>query len=214
MRVLYHFPSSPFSRRTRLALAQKGLTVELRDARANAAFQGEARKLVPFRTIPVFVDEGRAMGDSTAIVHWLDAAYPQAPRLFPVGDDAADVLQTAAMVDVFLNNVIDLGTRYYALRADPAWETVKAEMLGRAKSAAEALAQRVASLDRHTIAKGGWSAADMWLLTLVLWVESWPPRAATAQNIAQLMTLGVELPHALPAWADAHRNREDVKALG
>ena len=101
--------------------------------------RGEARKLVPFRTIPVLVDEGRAMGDSTAIVHWLDAAYPQAPRLWPGGDDAADVLQTAALVDVFLNNVIDLGTRYYALRDDPAWEAVKAEMLGRAKSAAEAL---------------------------------------------------------------------------
>jgi glutathione S-transferase len=214
MRALYHYPSSPFSRRTRLALAHKGLTCELRDARANAAFQEEARKLVAFRTIPVFVDEGRAMGDSAAIVHWLDAAYPQGPQLWPVGEDAADALQVAALVDVFLNGVIDLGTRYYALRADPAWESVKGEMLGRARSAADNLARRVASLGGPTIAKSGWSAADMWLLTLVLWVESWPARAATAQNIAQLMTLGVELPRALTAWADAHRNREDVKALG
>src|SRR5580693_7449807 len=112
MRALYHFPSSPFSRRTRLALAHKGLAAELRDARANPAFQEEARKLVAFRTIPVFVDEGRAMGDSTAIVHWLDLAYPQGPRLWPVGEDAEDALQLAALVDVFLNNVIDLGTRY------------------------------------------------------------------------------------------------------
>jgi len=214
MRTLYHYPQSPFSRRTRLALAHKGLDCELRDARANQAFVEEARKLVPFRTIPVLVDGGHAMGDSTAIVHWLDRAYPGAPRLWPGGEDSADAFQVAALVDIVLNGVVDAGTRYYPLRNDAAWPGVKTEMVGRAQMAANALGERASSLGRPTVAKDGWSAADIWLTTLVLWFESMPARAATAANIRQIIELGFELPRALSTWADAHRGREDVKALG
>jgi glutathione S-transferase len=213
MRTLYHFPHSPFSRRTRLALAHKGLACELRDAREQPAFRDEARGLVAFRTIPVLVDGGRAMGDSTAIVHWLDNAYPGAPRLWPNGDDAADALQVAALVDVVLNGVVDVGTRYYALRGDAAWDGVKSEILGRAVRAAQALATRTAEVRRSTIASVGWSAADMWLLTMTLWFEGLPARAATNQLVAQVLGLGFELPAALSRWADAHRDRGDVRAL-
>ena len=94
MRTLYHFQYSPFSRRTRLALAHKGLDCELREPRETPAFLEEARKLVPFRTIPVLVDGGQAMGDSTAIVHWLDRAYASGPRLWPTGEDAAEAFQS------------------------------------------------------------------------------------------------------------------------
>ncbi|MGH7295535.1 MAG: glutathione S-transferase family protein, partial [Polyangiaceae bacterium] len=113
MRTLYHFQNSPFSRRTRLALAHKGLEVQLREAREDPAAMQEARSLVAFRTIPVLVDGGRGMGDSTAIAHWLDAAYPSAPRLWPGGAEAADVLQVAALVDVVLDHVVDVWTRYH-----------------------------------------------------------------------------------------------------
>jgi len=214
MRILYHYPHSPFSRRTRLALAHKGLDCELRDPRETPAIVGEPRKLVPFRTIPVLVDGDRAMGDSTAIAHWLDAAYPSAPRLWPTGEDSADAFQIAALVDVVLDGVIDPGTRYYALRNDPAWPAVKTEIVGRAQAAADALAARVSSLGRTTVAKDGWSAADMWLLTLTMWFEGMPARVATAPNIRQVTEMGLELPRALSTWADAHRGRADVKALG
>jgi glutathione S-transferase len=214
MRTLYHFKGSPFSRRVRLALAHKGLDCELREVRDNPAFLEEARRLVPFRTIPVLVDDGRAMGDSTAIAHWLDHAYPRAPALFPAGDGAADAFQVAALVDVVLNGVIDPGTRYWPLRGDAAWQGVKTEMLGRARLAAEGLAARAEVAGRATLGKSGWSAADMWLLTAVLWFESMPARAATSKNIEQILTLGFELPAGLSRWADAHRGRDDVRALG
>jgi len=215
MRALYHFPLSPYSRRTRLALAHKGLDCELRDARENPAFMEEARSLVPFRTIPVLVDDGRAIGDSTAIAHWLDRAYPQAPRLWPDGaDDAHAVLQVAALIDVVLSGVIDVGTRYFALSGDAAWDGVKREMVGRAEKAAAGLATRVGSLGRATIAAGGWSFADIALLTCVLWFEGMPARAATTRNIAQIQSLGFTLPTGLSRWADAHRDRSDVRGLG
>jgi glutathione S-transferase len=213
MRVLYHYRYSPFARRARLALAHKGLDVELREARDNPAWAEEARRLVPLRTIPVLVDGERAMGDSTAITHWLDRAYPNAPRLWPDGDDAEAALQVATLVDVALNHVIDLGTRYWALRDHPAWAGVKGELLGRAQTAADALAKRVSSLGRATVASSGWSAADMALLTMTIWIEGWPGRVTTSPNIAQVSTLGFQLPSGLSRWADAHRGRADVAAL-
>jgi glutathione S-transferase len=211
-RTLYHFRYSPFSRRVRLALAHKGLDVTLREGRDEPGAIEEARKLVPLRTIPVLVDGGRAMADSTAITRWLDAAYPKAPRLWPDGDDAFAAVEMATLVDATLNGVIDLGTRYFALREHAAWPTVKAEMLGRAQQAIDALGRRAAGMP-GTVCPSGWSAADMFLLTMVLWIEGWPGRASSSPNIAQLMTLGFTLPSELSRWADHHRKRSDVAAL-
>jgi len=212
-RTLYHFRYSPFSRRVRLALAHKRLDVTLREGRDDPAAIEEVHKLVPLRTIPVLVDGGRAMADSTAISRWLDAAYPQAPRLWPDGDGAFAAVEVATLVDVALNGVIDLGTRYHALREHSSWPIVKAEMLGRAQQATDALARRAADLGAASVDKGGWSAADMALLTMTLWMEGWPGRASSSPNIAQLMTLGFRLPPELSRWADAHRGRPDVIAL-
>jgi glutathione S-transferase len=213
-RTLYHYRFSPFSRRARLALAHKGLEVDLREGRDSPAHLQEAWALVPTKPMPVLVDQGRAMADSTAIVHWLDRAYPDAPRLVPDAPVCADVLQTMVLVDVVLDNAVNLGTRYWALRGDPAWETVKTELAGRARAAAEALGTRVAALGRPTIAPGGWSAADIWLLTAALWFETMPRRAPTTPNIAQVMSLGITLPPAVTAWVENHRHREDVQGLG
>jgi glutathione S-transferase len=209
MRTLYHYRFSPFSRRVRLALAHKKLDVELREGREVPANIEEARKLAPVRTFPVYVDEGRVLSDSSAIMHWLDSAYPQAPRLWPDGEHAAKALQTAALVDVVLDNVINVGTRYWPLREHPAWGSVRDEMLGRARSAADALASMASS---ETIA-GAWSAADICVLTLTLWFESMPERRTSSANIAQILTLGFSLPPALSRWADTHRKRPDVLAL-
>jgi glutathione S-transferase len=212
-RILYHFRYSPFSRRVRLAVAHKKLEVEMREARENPAWAEEARCRVPSRTFPVFVDGERALGDSSAIVHWLDRAYPQAPRLWPDGEDAHAAFEAAALVDVALQTTVDLGTRYFALRNDPAWGQVKGEMTGRAQGALDALGMRASALGRPTIAEAGWSAADMWLLAAVLWFEGMPARAAASPNIANILTLGITLPTPLSKWADAHRQRSEVVAL-
>jgi glutathione S-transferase len=212
MRTLYHFFHSPFSRRVRLALAHKGLDVELREGREKPEWWQEARRLSPLRTLPVLVDGQHVIGDSGAIAQWLDRAYRDSPRLWP-DDDARLVFEVATLVDLALNTTVDLGTRYFALRGDPAWNSVKTEMTGRAVGAFEAIASRVTSLGRSTVAASGWSAADMWLYTAVAWFEGMPARASSSQNIAQILTLGVSLPAPLSKWADAHRNRADVRAL-
>jgi glutathione S-transferase len=215
MRTLYHFPHSPFSRRVRLALAHKGLEFELRDASSNPAWREEARQHAVLRTIPVLVDGDHSVGDSTAITRWLDAEHPLAPRVWPDGRDALAALEVATLVDVALTQIVDVGTRYYALRESPGWAAVQAEMHGRAQGALDALAARVASHGRATIAPSGWSAGDMWLFTMVAWIEGMPARVGVSPNVTQIVSLGGwTLPAALSRWADAHRDRPDIRSLG
>lgn len=215
MRILFHTTSSPFARRTRLALAHKGLTVELRDVRANPAFLDESRRLSPLKTVPVLVEEnGQVLGDSTAISHYLDRAYPSAAPLWPTApEDALRVFEIASLVDVALNTVVDLGRRYYALHDSPAWSAVKDEMVSRAQRALDALGERVSGLSQPTVARSGWSAADMWLVTAEAWFTGMIKRAETESIAVQIVSLGWRFPTALTRWADLHRNRPDVRAL-
>ncbi|HVJ91577.1 MAG TPA: glutathione S-transferase family protein [Labilithrix sp.] len=211
MRVLYHFAQSVFSRRTRLALAHKGLDVELRDGRADPSFMAEARQLTPLRTMPVLVDEGRALGDSGAIVSYLDFAYPDRPRLWPLDASAAhDALGITTAIDVAMNALADMGTRYWDLRNDPAWERVVGERMARAKTAIEWVA---AKATRPFLAGDAWGAAEIWTFSATRWVLGMPPRAATTPLVAQILTLDFELPKALVDWSKQHDDRPEVRAI-
>jgi glutathione S-transferase len=216
MRILFHIQNSPFARRARLALAHKGLTVELRDVRAHPEFFEESRRLSPLKTIPVLVEEdGRVLGDSTAISHYLDRAYPSAPRLWPTEpEDALAIFEVASFVDVVQNGIGDWGLRNYALHTAEAWNAVKGEAMQRVQRALDALASRVSALPRPTIARSGWSAADMWLFAMEQWLSTLPQRAPTFPLAAQAVSLGWRLPPELSRWADQHRDRPDVRALG
>lgn len=216
MRVLYHFPMSPFSRRIRLALAHKGVSAELRDARNNPDLLEEARRSWPLRSVPVLIeDDGFSIGDSTAISHYLDRAHPDSPPLWPPNAvDAAVVFATAALVDSALNTLVDFGTRLYPLRSHDAWDTVKGEALRRVQGALDKLSIDVPALGRPTIARSGWGAADIWLFTAIRWLKGLPARAETFAPAVQIVSLGWTLPESLARWADAHRERPDVLELG
>jgi hypothetical protein len=49
---------------------------------------------------------------------------------------------------------------------------------------------------------------------MVAWLEGLPARAQTFPPVRAVASLGWTLPPALSSWADAHRRREDVLALG
>ncbi len=211
MRVLYEFPTSVFSRRTRLALAHKGLEVERRDARADEKILAEARKLSPLATFPVLDDQRRVVGDSTAIAIYLDLAYPDLPLLWPRGKDAAHVaVSITSQVDVAMNTLADVGTRYWPLRNDPAWDGVVREKMARAQAAIDCVA---AEATRPILAGDTWSVADIWALSATLWIQGMPPRASTSPLVAQILTLGFKLPEALVRWAKQHEDRADVRAI-
>jgi glutathione S-transferase len=214
VRVLYHFKMSPFSRRARLALAHKGLDCELRDARDNPEWRKEAAKSAALRTVPVLIDGDVTLGDSTAITRWLDAAYPSPTPIWPNAKDWPNVLRVTALVDVALDNIINVGTRFYSLRGDATWHGVTREFIGRAQDALTELGEMAKGRVGSTITGAPWCAADMWLYSAVYWLEGLPARVATAPNAAQIMAVGGwKVPEPASQWAAAMSTRDDVKSL-
>ena len=70
---------SPFCWRVRLALAHKDLPVETRPWRM---VEKDAIEAAGVTTVPVIVDNGRAIGDSWVIADYLEQAYPDRTALF------------------------------------------------------------------------------------------------------------------------------------
>lgn len=212
MRRLYHFQMSVFSKRTRLALAHKGLEVELKEGREDPSALAEARALSPIRTMPVFVEEdGKVLGDSNAIAQYLELAYPDRPRLFPSGAaDAHQALAIMTAVDVAMNALVDLGTRAYELRHDAAWPAMRDERMARAQEAIDWVATQAT---RPYLAGAAWSAADMWAYSAVAWVAGLPARVGKSPAAAPIVSLGLKLPEPLVAWTKQHVERADVRAV-
>lgn len=202
--ILYHFPTSPYARRVRLALAHKGLRAELRDARASAEHAAEVRRIHPLATVPVLVDGERIVVDSMAIVQYLDAIQP-APPLWPEGIARAEAVEILEVLDRGLGILTDIGMRY-----SPVNEQARAEHVGRSQRALEWVA---AKADREFLAGDRWSVADMGVVASVLWLEGLPARAAAFPPAKQVVDLGWTIPPALVRWVDRHRTRADVTSL-
>jgi glutathione S-transferase len=82
--TLYYFPSSPFCSKVRMALEEKGLPYERRfvNLAAGAQYAPEFLALNPHAKVPVLVDDGLVVYESTAILDHLDARVPE-PPLWP-----------------------------------------------------------------------------------------------------------------------------------
>lgn len=87
---LYSFFNSSASYRVRIALALKGIDyqtvgVNIRIGQQNALAY---RRMNPVGLVPTLVtDDGESLGQSLAIVDWLDRHFPQTP-LLPTSDPA------------------------------------------------------------------------------------------------------------------------------
>ncbi len=97
---LYHYFRSSASYRVRIALALKGLDVELlsvhlaRNEQLAEAFAAVA----PAKLVPLLEDDGQVLAQSMAIIEYLDETHP-APSLLP-GDAAARARIRALAQDV------------------------------------------------------------------------------------------------------------------
>ncbi len=81
---LYQSPSSPNSRRVRILIAEKGLSIPLVTVDLGQGEQhGDAyRAINPRRVVPTLVlEDGTAIGEVLAIWRYLDEAYPDVPLL-------------------------------------------------------------------------------------------------------------------------------------
>jgi glutathione S-transferase len=99
MRILHHLPLSPFSRKVRLALAEKRLTFELRAERPWEQ-RPEFLALSPLGTVPTLVDEnGLVVSDSSVICEYLEEAYPDTPLLGRSVVERIEIRRVTAWVD-------------------------------------------------------------------------------------------------------------------
>ncbi len=211
--ILYHFPTSPYARRVRLALAHKGLSAELRDARNSPEHMHELRRLNPVHTVPLLIDGQRVIADSAAICQYLDRKWPD-PPLWPAGLDGAEAFELVALADSAIDILVDLGLRYAPLNDHPSFPKVREQYVGRAQRALDCLAERVAERGSAPALCGGvWSGADIAVCTTVIWLEGMPARAATFAPARNMLALGWTLPPALVEWTAQRRSRDDIRAL-
>ena len=83
---IYGFPLSPFVRKVVVAAREKGLDYVLVPANPSQPSE-EFLKISPFSKIPALSDGDFCLADSTAIVTYLDAKYPN-PALLPAAAEA------------------------------------------------------------------------------------------------------------------------------
>ncbi len=148
MRVLYHLPLSPYSRKVRLILAEKRLPFELELEKVWERRPGYLA-LNAAATVPTLVDDGVVIVDSTVIGEYLEEAYPNISPLLPRG--LAERAETRRLVAWFA------GKFGAEVAANLLGEKFMKRLLGRGNPDASALRAGYANL-RHHLEYIGWLA--------------------------------------------------------
>ncbi len=116
--TMYSDPSSPYCHRVRLVLAEKSITVEIKDVDP-LDISDDIMDLNPYGTLPTLVDRDLTLFESRIIMEYLDERFPH-PPLLPV-----DPVSRAS-------------SRLYMHRVSKDWYTQMEEILGGGKSATKA----------------------------------------------------------------------------
>lgn len=98
MLSLYHMSLSPFSRKVRLALAEKDLSFTLMEEREWER-RADFLALNPAGTVPVLVDGDTVVCDSGAILEYLEEAYPGRTLIPGSPAERAEARRLAAWFD-------------------------------------------------------------------------------------------------------------------
>lgn len=114
MMKVYGSTISPFVRKVVVALVEKGLDFELVSVSLQSR-NPDFLSISPFGKMPAFRDGDFGISDSSAILHYVDAKYPQ-PCLIPSApedrartvwfDEFADTLVALAGGKVFFNRIV------------------------------------------------------------------------------------------------------------
>lgn len=112
--IVYGASLSPFVRKVLAYGAEKGIELEHKPLRLGSDDPGFL-EASPFRKIPGFRDGDFAISDSSAIIHYLEAKYPE-PVLIPAEprarartiwfDEFADTILCACGAKMFFNRIV------------------------------------------------------------------------------------------------------------
>lgn len=148
MRLLYHLPICPSSRKVRLVLAEKRLPFEMATEKVWER-RPDYLEMNPAGTVPTLVEEsGLVIPDSYAICEYLEEAYPDMPLLGHTLAERVEVRRLVAWFDgKFAQEVTDnvLGQKFMK------------RLSGRGQPDASALRAGYANM-RHHLEYLGWLA--------------------------------------------------------
>src|ERR1700744_2652421 len=80
--TLFSAPTDPWSHRTRLVLAEKGITIDLVNVDKHDLPE-DLIDLNPYHSVPTLVDRDLVLYDSRVIIEYLDERFPH-PPLMPI----------------------------------------------------------------------------------------------------------------------------------
>ena len=154
MRVLHHLPLSPYSRKVRLALAEKRIPFELHLERVWER-RPEFLELNPACTVPVLTEEnGLAVADSYAICEYLEEAYPDVGLFGRKLAERAEVRRLVAWFD---------GKFAQEVTANLLYEKQMKRLLGRGNPDASAIRAGYVNLKPHLEYLGWLADTRAWL---------------------------------------------------
>jgi glutathione S-transferase len=154
MRILYHLPLSPYSRKVRLALAEKRIPFELRIEKLWDRRE-EFLQMNPANTVPVLVEEnGLVLAESYAICEYLDEAYPDPTLLGRTLAERAEIRRLVAWFDLKFGNEVTRNLYY---------EKQTKRMMGRGGPEGAALRAGYANLKPHLEYLGWLAESRPWL---------------------------------------------------
>jgi glutathione S-transferase len=112
--ILYGSTMSPFVRKVAAYAAEKGIEIDLQPT----GFPNPTPEFCaasPFKKMPALVDGDYSLADSSAIIHYLEAKYPE-PALIPADprergrviwfDEFADTILFACGAKMFFNRIV------------------------------------------------------------------------------------------------------------
>jgi len=154
MRILYHLPLSPFSRKVRLALMEKRLPFDLRVERVWDRRE-EFLAMNPAATVPVLTEaNGLAITESYAIGEYLDEAYPDMPLMGRTFGERAEIRRLVGWFD----------QKFYAeVTRNLLYEKQMKRLLGRGNPEAASLRAGYANLKPHMDYIGWLAETRGWL---------------------------------------------------
>src|SRR5215211_4824241 len=80
--TLFSAPNDPWSHRTRIVLAEKGISIDIVSVEPGR-FPEDLLDLNPYHSVPTLVDRDLVLYDSRVIMEYLDERFPH-PPLMPV----------------------------------------------------------------------------------------------------------------------------------
>lgn len=101
--ILYSHPFSSYCQKAKTALYEKGIAFEEKILDGDGPVSTAFAALWPIGKFPILTDDGRLVFEATGIIEYIEARFPDAPRLMPIDPLAAAEVR---MWDRFFDNYI------------------------------------------------------------------------------------------------------------